>query len=103
MQRIQRSQREWILLDDALKKTQAEIAYRTDEKTKLGEDLGNHQKEEAFVEQYVAQLEAQKVKLRQNLARIFQANQTLAKQLTDINRRLTEEIDRRTNAVGRRP
>ncbi len=103
LQRIQRSQREWILLDDALKKTQAEIAYRTDEKTKLGQDLGNHQKEEAFVKQYVAQLEAQKVKLRQELARIFQTNQALAKQLTDINRRLTEEIDRRTNAVGRRP
>ena len=103
LQRIQRSQREWILLDDALKKTQAEIAYRTDEKTKLGQDLGNHQKEEVFVKQYVAQLEAQKVKLRQDLARIFQTNQALAKQLTDINRRLTEEIDRRTNAVGRRP
>ena len=51
----------------------------------------------------MAQLEAQKVKLRQDLARIFQTNQALAKQLTDINRRLTEEIDRRTNAVGRRP
>jgi len=103
LERIQRSQRESILLDDALKKIQAEIAYRTDEKTKLGQDLGNHQKEEAFVKQYVAQLEAQKMKLRQDLARIFQTNQALAKQLTDINRRLTEEIDRRTNAVGRRP
>ena len=103
LQRIQRSQREWILLDTALKKAQAEIAYRQDEKQKLGEDLANHQREEVFVKQYVSDLESQKLKLRQELSRIFQSNQNLSRQLMDISRRLTEEIDRRTNAVGSRP
>lgn len=99
-QRIHRSQRELIVLDEALTKTKAEIAYRTEEKQKLTDDLVNHGREESFLKAYVAELEAQKEGLRQKLAGIFQANQQLANQLADINLRLTQEIDRRTNAVG---
>jgi len=100
LQRIQRSQRELILLAEANAKTQAEIAYRTQEKQKLGDDLVKHQRDVTVLADYVAQLETQKAGLRQELGRVFQVNQQLANQLVEINRRLTKEIDRRTNAVG---
>ena len=103
LQRIRRSQRELILLADANTKTQAEIAYRTQEKQKLVDDLAKHQRDVTVLEDYVAQLETQKAGLRQELGRVFQANQQLAKRLVEINQRLTEEIDRRTNAVGSSP
>ena len=103
MQRIGRSQRELILLAEANKKTQAEIAYRTEEKQKLEEDLAKHQRDSTVMQDYVAKLETQKQALRLELAKVFQANQQLANKLAEINRRLTEEIDRRTNAVGSSP
>ncbi|HIA20707.1 MAG TPA: hypothetical protein EYN70_15045 [Planctomycetaceae bacterium] len=103
LQRIGRSQRELTLLAGANTKTQAEIAYRTQEKQKLVDDLAKHQRDVTVLEDYVAQLETQKAGLRQELGRVFQANQQLANQLVEINRRLTEEIDRRTNAVGSSP
>jgi len=103
MQRIGRSQRELILLAEANKKIQAEIAYRTEEKRKLGEDLAKHQRDANVMQDYVAKLETQKQALRLELAKVFQANQQLANKLVEINRRLTEEIDRRTNAVGSSP
>ena len=55
------------------------------------------------MQDYVAKLETQKQALRLELAKVFQANQQLANKLAEINRRLTEEIDRRTNAVGSSP
>ena len=103
LQRIGRSQRELILLADANKKAQAEIAYRTEEKQKLTDDLAKHQRDATVLQEYVAQLETQKTGLRQELAKVFQTNQQLANKLAEINRRLTEEIDRRTNAVGSSP
>jgi len=103
LQRIGRSQRELTLLTGANTKTQAEIAYRTQEKQKLVDDLAKHQRDVTVLEDYVAQLETQKTGLRQELGRVFQVNQQLANQLVEINRRLTEEIDRRTNAVGSSP
>ena len=60
LQRIGRSQRELILLADANKKTQAEIAYRTEEKQKLTDDLAKHQRDATVLQEYVAQLETQK-------------------------------------------
>ena len=103
LQRVGRSQRELILLADANAKTQAEIAYRTEEKQKLTEDLAKHQRDATVLQEYVQQLETQKTGLRQELAKVFQTNQQLANKLVEINRRLTKEIDRRTNAVGSSP
>ena len=62
--------------------------------------MQQYQREEAFLQKYQDDLKSQESGLRKELAAIFQRNQDLARQLAEINRQLTIEIDRRTNAVA---
>ncbi|NLX55211.1 MAG: hypothetical protein GXY58_08865 [Planctomycetaceae bacterium] len=95
-----RAQRDVDALKLTIIKTQEQIAYRQDERSKLQQDQQGFERDKAQLTELVAALESQKTALRDELSNLFKVNLALEQQLTDYNARLTEEINQRAAAVA---
>lgn len=84
-------------LEAAEKKAQAQIAYRTDEKAKLEEDLTKVQYAATELGKYLAMLDQRNSSLRGELSTLYKQNRALAAELTSINARLTDQVNTRTS------
>lgn len=96
---IRRAQRDVAALNVAVRKTQEQIAYRQEERSKLTTDSDKFTVERQKVSDLAATLEAQKSALQQELSQLFKTNLALTQQLAAIDSKLTEEINRRTASV----
>ncbi len=77
-------------------RTQALIAYRTQERDKLQQDLAKFVYERDQITQYLGQLTTLLNNTRAALSRLYRTNSQLNDELIRINDELTEEINRRT-------
>ena len=66
----------------AAQKAQAQITYRTAEKEKLTNDLGNFKRELTAVNELRSSLQTQQDQQRQEIRRLFHANRDMERQLT---------------------
>lgn len=76
-------------------KAKEQINYRGDEKVKLEEDLVKFRVEQQDVTNYANALEAEWSNTRSRLSQLYAANYKLMQELTEIQYRLTDEINRR--------
>ena len=97
---MRRAQRDIDALNDAIRKTQGQIAYRQDERAKLRTDLDGFNRDKEKTAQLAATLESQKTALRDELSDLYQTNLALSQQLAEYNAKLTEEINRRAADVA---
>jgi hypothetical protein len=83
-------------IEDANAKALQQISAQETDKKKLGEDLAKLQIELAEVAQYVQTIDRQWEAVRGELSQLYRTNLALAEELAEIQRRLAEEINRRT-------
>lgn len=76
----------------AIDKAKKQIAYRTDEKTKLGEDLAFVNKERDAVKQYLSTLQNQYAAVRADLYQLYSQNLKLVDQLRRIEQAVINAI-----------
>jgi len=88
-------------LEESLKEANEQIAFREDEKAKLTMEKTFLEKDRDTAEVFVGQLNQERESLRVELARLFDQNQELTRQLAKIQARLEAENNKRTDAVGR--
>ena len=93
---IQRVQRDIAALQQSMKQVATQSTYRQGEKAKLQVDYDKIVIDRDKITQLVVSLDAQKTSLQDELSRLYQTNLVLNQELTQINDRLTEEINRRT-------
>jgi len=93
---IARVQREVDTLKEVKAKADEQVAYRSDEKMKLEKDLTGFKQEQAEATNYRAALEEEWKKTLQTLSVLYRTNNQLVDELTKIQYRMTQEINRRT-------
>ena len=76
-----------------------QIALREQERQKVTEDLEKTRLEQQRITQYAAQLEGESTKLREEMRTLYRVNSELANQLAQLDRQLTERIDRQAEAA----
>lgn len=86
-------------LTDAQNKAKAQVAYRTQEQTKLTADKANFLKELATVRALRQQLERKQARLQTELAALYQTNKELVARLEARSSALKKQIDARTTAA----
>lgn len=91
--RIQRNIDEQTATND---RTEKLIAYRTDEKTKLEQDLDKFKYEQKETEAYLGKLQVAFGETKAKLSRLYRTNFQLSEELRTISEDLTREINRRT-------
>ncbi len=93
---IRRAQRDIAALQQSMKLVATQSTYRQGEKAKLQADRDKILIDKDMITQLAASLDAQKASLQDELSRLYQTNLVLNQELTQINDRLTDEINRRT-------
>lgn len=93
---ITRVNREVATLQAVKAKADEQIAFRSDEKIKLEKDLTGFKQEQAEATNYRAAREAEWKKTLQQLSVLYRTNNQLAIELTKIQYRMAQEINRRT-------
>jgi hypothetical protein len=76
----------------SIDKGQKQIAVRTEEKTKLGEDLAFVSKERDAMKQYLSTLQAQYAEVRAELYRLYTENLELVDELRRIEQAITSAV-----------
>jgi len=76
--------------------TETLIAYRTDEKSKLQQDLDKFKYEQKQIEAYLEALQVVFNETKAKLSRLYRTNFQLSEELRTISEELTREINRRT-------
>ncbi len=95
-QTIERIDRNIEQLTSSNTRTETLIAYRTDEKTKLLEDLAKFKYEQKEITDYHDKLLAIFVAMKAELSELYRSNFLLSEELRTISEELTREINRRT-------
>ncbi len=95
-----RAQRDVDALKSTIVKTQEQIAYRQEERSKLQQDQQGYERDRSKLAELVAALESQKTALHEELSRLYQTNLALSQQLAEYNAKLTDEINQRAAAVA---
>ncbi|MFP6650530.1 MAG: hypothetical protein VB817_13760, partial [Pirellulaceae bacterium] len=93
--------REKVRLEESLNEANLQIIFREDEKVNLTMEKTFLEKDRDTAEVFVGQLNEERENLRVELARLFDQNQKLTRQLAEIQTRLEAENKKRTDAVGR--
>jgi hypothetical protein len=95
-QDIERMQRNMQEITEANARTETQIAYRTQERDKLREDLTKFQFEQTAITKYQGELEQVfKVKMAE-LSRLYLSNAALEQELDRMSNELTDQINQRT-------
>jgi hypothetical protein len=89
----ERDTQDWL---NAKAKADEQIAFRTDEKLKLEEDLVGFRTELSDVTRYNQALEVEWTKTRARLSDLYRQNNQLAEQLIRLQYQLADEINRRS-------
>lgn len=95
-QDIDGMQRNIAEITAANSQTETQIAYRTQERAKLQQDLQKFQYEAEQIGQYQTRLEQVLDVTKTELSRLYKTASLLEQALDRMNAKLTEEIDRRT-------
>lgn len=103
--RIKEVQRQTAVLVEAKEKVTAQIDYRTKEKAKLEQDLAKFREEQSRITAYRKRIEAVIEVTNSRVAEAEKQCLELAEQLAENQRRMAEEIDKRTlpSAPGAKP
>lgn len=96
----QRAQRDVAALQSTIEKVQTQTTYRQDERLKLQQDQQGVDRDRTQVTALAGTMAAQQTGLREELSHLFQTNLALDQQLMLFNKKVTEEINRRTAAVA---
>ena len=95
-QDIERIQQNKEKITQSNARTETQIAYRTQERDKLREDLAKFEYERDEIEKYQARLEDVLKETKAKLSRLYHTNAQLEQELDRMSSELTEQIDRRT-------
>ena len=96
---MQRARRDIKALNDTIRGTQQQTAYRQEERSKLQSDRDKTNMVRAQVTKLAAGMHSLNKALQETLSDLFGTNLALSQQLTQLDQRLTEEINRRTAEV----
>jgi len=96
---MQRARRDIKALNDTIRGTQQQTAYRQEELSKLQSDRDKTNMVRAQVTKLAAGMHSLNKALQETLSDLFGTNLALSQQLTQLDQRLTEEINRRTAEV----
>lgn len=94
--RIKEVQRQTAVLLEAKEKVAKQIEYRTREKAQLEQDLANFKEEQSRIAAYRERLEATVAAKTKQLSEVRKHSMELVAQLTELQIKMAEEIDRRT-------
>lgn len=93
---IGRAKRDTKALNDAIQGTQLERAYRQEERSQLESDRGKTDMVRTQITKLATSMQNFKQSLQEELSDLFRTNLALSQQLTQLDQRLTKEINRRT-------
>lgn len=98
---ILKVQRNIASMQETIKKLDSEIAYRTKEKAALTEDLTNFENDAKVMGKLSGELTATHGKLLDRLSEVYRQNQDMLAKIAEIDAKLTEQIDQKSQAASR--
>jgi hypothetical protein len=93
---INQAQRDTAEATKANQLVQEQIAFRRAEQDKINQDLEKFRYEQEQITQYAANLTNQWTQLRRDLSSLYASNSKLAEQLAQLDKQLTDDINRRS-------
>jgi hypothetical protein len=89
------------VVENAQKKVDADLAYRTEEQQKLKSDLAHFIAERDLIAKHVAALEKEIAKVDAERRKAFAENAEMEAEISQLNHEAADAINRRTDAAGK--